>query len=280
MDSLSEMSHHHDMFQTLTKLLATLALTCAFALSPIDVMADTVDVSADGQTYVVDGGVIHHSRYDKDRVEASTCETCHWRISVMCRSWDDAVHGWCPSMLVQCPRDERLAEVFRADSLTRPPSTSTLWHRTGYTCLGDGGPASTVRIREAIRESWRIEVPHFVVTTSPPTNTIVNFPTRVNFQSSATTGQLTRSVAGIPVTFRATALRSYVCKPVWLCAYSTSALGSIHFLRIGEITLYATARWNATYDALGLSGLPVTDDPVIQQAITTVQVTSLHRHLK
>jgi hypothetical protein len=242
--------------------------------------AGTVDVSADGQTYVVDGGVIHHSRYDKDRTEASTCEDCHWRINVLCLSWDDSFHGWCPTMLLNCPRDQRFAEVFRADALTRPSSGSSLWHRTGYTCLTDGGPASTRRIRDSINQQWRINVPPLNVTTLPPNTTLVNLPTKVTYLTAATTGNMSMKVAGIPVTFRARATRSYLCKPTWLCSYSLSSANSISFKRVGSITVYATAVWTATYDALGLTNLPVTDPNIVQSDSATLTVTSLHRHLK
>lgn len=275
-----EFAHHRVMFKNTHRSTLIALITISSSLLSSTAMADTVDVSTDGQTYIVDGGVIHHSRYDKDRTEASTCDTCHWRINVICRSWDDSFHGWCPSMLLNCPRDERLAEVFRADAITRPASSSPLWHRTGYTCLSDGGPASTVRIREAINQSWKIKVPALNFVTSPPRNTIVNLPTKVIYTSNGTIGRFSITVAGIPVSFRAKAARSFLCKPMWLCAYSTETASAIEFLRIGEVTLYATARWSATYDALGLTNLPVEDDPIVQQDSVTLLVTSLHRHLK
>jgi len=280
MDVSGELPHHRRMAKTTLRCICTALIVGAMSLTSSSTMAATVDVSTDGQTYIVDGGVIHHSRYDKDRTEASACDTCHWRINVICRSWDDASHGWCPSMLLNCPRDQRLAEVFRADAKVRPSSTSPLWHRTGYTCLTDGGPASSVRIREAINQSWRIKVPALNFTTSPPRNTIVNLATKVTYTSSGTTGKISITVAGIPVTFRAKAVRSYLCKPLWLCSYSTESASALHFLRVGEITIYATARWTATYDALGLTDLPVEDDPIVQQDSATLTVTSLHRHLK
>ena len=275
------LSFDHGHMKIFGSQLIFAALICVLlSVSQSPSYADTVDVSADGQTYVVDGGVIHHSRYDKDRTEASTCENCHWRINVLCLSWDDSFHGWCPTMLLNCPRDQRFAEVFRADAINRPASGSSLWHRTGYTCLTDGGPASTRQIREMITHRWRINVPQLNVTTLPPNNTLVNLPVKVTYTTAATTGNLTAKVAGIPVTFRARATRSYLCKPTWLCTYSASNLNSISFRRIGAITLYATAVWTATYDALGLTNLPVSDPNVVQSDSVTVNVISLHRHLK
>ncbi len=183
-------------------------------------------------------------------------------------------------MLLNCPRDQRFAEVFRADAITRPSSANPLWHRTGYTCLTPGGPASTRRIRDTINQQWRINVPALNFTTSPPKTTLVNLPTKVNYLSAATTGNLSMKVAGIPVTFRARATRSYLCKPSWLCSYSLTNANTISFRRVGSITLYATAVWSATYDALGLTNLPVSDPDIVQSDAATLIVTSLHRHLK
>lgn len=235
----------------------------------------SVTVSADHETYIVDGGVIHHERFENDRREAATCTTCHWKIHLICKSWSDASHGACPSLSASCPREETVAEVLRADAKERPESSSTLWHLVGHTCVGDGGPASVVDIEHEIHDRWKIPLPTFDFRTRPPFRTLINLPTAVVFASPATTGELKATVAGISVAFRSSAVRRIACTPT--CTINASELV---FAAPGKASINATAMWTASFDALGLKDIPVSDDPIFQRATHSIEVLRLHRFLE
>jgi hypothetical protein len=248
---------------------------CVLALaSPAE--ASIVDVSTDGETYLVDGAVIHHSRFENDRREAASCTTCHWRIHLICRSWSDTAHGACPSLSAGCPRDETVAEVFRADASSRPALDDPLWHQVGHTCVGDGGPASVVLIRQRLDEQWRIPVPRLRFVTRPPNRTLINLPTQIVYSSPSRTGELSASVAGISVHFRAVADRRIQCSPN--CT-SNAVADLISFSAAGVGRISAVATWRATFDALGLTEIPVTDSPIVQQYALSLDVVRLHRFI-
>lgn len=251
----------------------TLAVAIALQISPVS--AATVDVSADGETYIVDGAVIHHDRFENDRREAATCRTCHWQIHLICRSWSDTSHGACPSLSASCPRTQTVAEVLRADAVVRPPLTSLLWHMVGHTCIGEGGPASVIEIEEELEERWRIPLPPFGFVTRPPQRSLVNLPTQVIFQSGTTSVEQNASVVGIPVTFRAFSTRKISCTPLCLLSGTTLA-----FTTPGTTTIRGSATWRASFDALGLTDIPVEKDPIIQRASQTIEVLRLHRFLE
>ena len=235
----------------------------------------SVTVSADHETYIVDGAVVHHERFENDRREAATCTTCHWHIHLICKSWSDTAHGACPSLSASCPREQTVAEVMRADAKLRPEASSTLWHLVGHTCIGDGGPASVIDIEDELHDRWRIPLPIFGFRTRPPFRTLINLPTSVVFSASATTGEMKATVAGISVAFRSTAVRRIVCTPA--CAIDNS---SLVFGIPGNTSINATAVWTASFDALGLKDIPVSDDPIIQRATQTIEVLRLHRFLE
>ncbi len=261
---------------SLIRRFAAAALICTAIGSSISAEAATVDASADGNSYLVTGGVIHHSNYTKDRTEAALCTTCHWRINIICSSWDDARHGWCPSMLLQCPRDQKLAEVFRADALVRPDLTSSLWHRTGYTCLVPGGPASVVRIRQSLTDNWRIPVPPLKLVTKPPTNTLIGLPTKIHVLSALELPDKAKTVAGIPVIFRAQAVRRLSCG---LRCSVNAQHSAVTFSRLGAGRVLTVVSWTAHFDALGLENIPVSDSPIVQRVESFFTVSSLHRTL-
>lgn len=238
--------------------------------------AGTVDVSADGETYLVDGAVIHHSRFENDRTEAATCTTCHWRIHLICRTWSDTAHGACPSLARGCPASESVAEVERAEALQRPPADSNLWHLVGHSCIGDGGPASVILIRQQLRQRWRIPIPPLRVTTSPPNTTLKNLPTQIEFLSPQSLPDKTQILVGIPVTFRATSQRHVMCNPN--CQVDQMQKSFVSVVP-GHHVLTVTAGWTATYDALGLTNLPTNLRPIVQRRSLSLDVVEIHRSL-
>ena len=181
-------------------------------------------------------------------------------------------------MLLRCPRDQHLAEVFRADASSRPNSNDPLWHRTGYTCIGAGGPASVLRIHAMVTGSWRARVPVLRILSSPPGMTLVNLPTRLIFASAAAITAQRVVVAGLPVTVRARATRLWSCESQ-SCTTVAGKVGWFTFTAVQTAQVVATARWTATFDALGLTAQPVGDSPIIQKAVVKFSVIGLHRHL-
>lgn len=235
-----------------------------------------VDVSADEDTYFVRGGVVHHSTYEDDRTEAATCENCHWRLEVLCQTFLVGSQGACPGLRARCGASSRPVAVYRANASSRPPTSSSLWHRTGYSCVGPGGPISTGEINSKLTGDWQVKVPTLTAVTVPPTNTLVNLPTLVKLTSP---GRLIVSkpvVAGVEVTLYAVASRSVSCLG------ASCELPSARTLRFGDTgmaTVTVKATWRGKYDANGLTGIPISDDPIVQSKKYQLQVYSLHRKL-
>ncbi len=252
---------------------STSILWLAILFAP-EASAGTVDVSADGNTYLVDGAVIHHQRFENDRTEAARCTTCHWRIHLICRTWSDTAHGACPSLARDCPADETVAEVERAEASQRPEATSQLWHLVGHTCIGDDGPASVTVIEQELRKRWRIPVPRLTFTTSPPRNTLLNLETFVQMTAATRIPDKTQILVGIPVTFRASSQRHITCTPA--CEFNSVRQSFFPHVS-GSSTVTVVAQWTASYDALGLKNLPVSSAPIVQRRSQPLQVVRLHR---
>lgn len=224
--------------------------------------------------YLVRGGVLHHSTYDKDRTEAATCDNCFWRINPICESWEDETRGWCPSMRLRCPADLQIVEVFRANATTTPPLQSELWRRTGYSCIGAEGPAATGQIINRITSKQFINLPALKFQTHPPSKTLVNLPTRVAFQSPNQIPEKKIQVAGIDVYFRAVASRSISCTN---CSRISNR--TVYWHRSGVMQISGNAIWRASFDALGITGIPITQSFPNQKVDNTLIVFQLNRKL-
>ena len=232
----------------------------------------TTEPSING--YLVRGGAIHHSSYEKDRTEAASCDNCFWQINAICESWEDETRGWCPSMRLRCPADLQIVEVFRANAKSQPPLQSGLWRRTGYSCIGTEGPAATGQIINRISARQFISLPALKFQTFPPVKTLVNLPTRVVFQSPNQLPDRKIQVAGIDVTFRAAASRSISCT-----GCSRISNRTVYWQRPGIVQITGTAVWQASFDALGIKGIPITQPYPNQKVESTLSVFQLNRKL-
>lgn len=265
------------MSSTVTKLLPRLTMCLCLLLSPLPpAAADWVEVSTDGNSFNVRGGVIHDDDYEGDRDEAAMCVNCFWRINAVCRSFLIGSQGACPGLLARCPVGMRPVEVLRANAMTRPADSSPLWHRTGYSCVGDRGPASTGRIRSELTGGWQAKVPALAFRVSPPQRTLVRLPTTVTFTSVGELQVRRLVVDGVEVTLRASASRRVLCGVNW-CTRSGSRTAVFH--QTGSTRLTVKAVWSGTFDALGLERVPVADDPIVQTKYAAVEVKALRRRL-
>jgi hypothetical protein len=265
----------HQKFNT-SRVLVTLFLLINLFSAPPSASAqdEWVEVENAINGYLVSGGALHHSSYEKDRVEAATCEGCFWQIRRICESWEDEYRGGCIAMRLRCPSDMQVVEVFRANAIARPNLESSKWTRTGYSCVGEDGPASTEQIADRILASKFIELPELEFATKPPNRTLVNLPTRVVFNSPSRITDKKIKVAGIDVSFRASANRSVSCSSCLLIDNRT-----VFWQKSGPVEISSTARWRATFDAFGLSEIPVDRTPITQRKLSQLNVFQLQRKL-
>ena len=259
------------------RLLSSIAVTASLLMTPLaPASAEWVEVSTDGDSFNVRGGLIHDDDYEGDRGEAATCVNCYWRINAVCKSFLVGSQGACPGLLARCPVGMRPVEVLRANATSRPSDSSPLWHRTGYSCVGDRGPASTGSIRSELTGGWQAKVPALSVSLSPPLRTLVRLPVAVTFKSAGSLQVRRLVVDGVEVTLRAVATRRVLCGVSW-CAKSGARTAVFHQTGVTSLTVQAT--WSGTFDALGLTGVPVADDPVRQSEVVPVRVKALRRKL-
>ncbi|MEY4323492.1 MAG: hypothetical protein RL410_1273 [Actinomycetota bacterium] len=255
------------MRHLLTSLLVTISL-----FTPVAAHA-SVAVETDGDSYLVTGGVIHDEIYAHDREEAAHCTQCFWKITVICQNWLDAAHGNCPYWRLKCPTSMRLAEVYRANAPSRPPTTSSLWMWQGFTCLHDL-PASTQLIEREVLETWRVLVPPLIVHTTPARNTVVNLMTDIESDSSSVIPSTTRMIGGNEVMVRATSRRTFECNSS--CRYWTHA---VMFRTPGRHALAITALWTGFFSVDGVSDIAIADPPIIQRASLPINAYRVARHL-
>lgn len=258
------------------KLLLPFVIAVVCLALPTPAHAAWVSVTPDGESYLVTAGALFTDNYGGDRKEAATCSTCFWWVHRICASWDDANHGWCPWMLLQCPRDQQLAEVFRADANAFPPLDSPLWHRTGYTCIGDPDLLSARQVTTEVSDSWRMLIPPMGYRISPPGQTLVNLETIVEFSSPSYVTDARLLAGGIEARLYVTANRSVNCRTAG-CRKLTAT--SVLFDRGGTGVLRIRSTWTASYDALGISGLPVSGS-VTQQRDEQLRVWELWSRLR
>ena len=243
---------------------------------PVPAHAAWVDVSTDGNTYHVSGGVIFHERFQGDRTSTAVCVRCYWTITRVCLSYDPADPGQCPDLMSSCPLSMQVAEVREAIADSRPPAESALWKFRGYTCIGKAGPLSFYETQQHLEGAWQSRVPDLQVSTLPPRSTLVNLPTRLVFESTDRLLVSRDVVKGMQVTLRATAHRLAVCATA---PCSTVSSNLFRFGSVAHHALNVTATWSATFDALGLVDLPVTDHPIVQERQVDLAVYSFTRRL-
>ena len=235
--------------------------------------AAALDVEVDGDSYLVTGGVYHSSIYPYDRSEAAHCVNCFWKIVVICKSWSDDAHGSCPYLKLRCPATMRIAEVYRANESSRPPTTSTLWKWMGYTCLSQL-PASTRVIEQEISSMWRVYVPQLVVTTNPPHTTLLHLTTHINLLNGLSMPVVQRDVDGNAVSIYATASRNITCQLA--CSYASAVT---KFIQTGHVAVLLTLRWDGYYSVDGVPFSRIPGPAIVQQTSIPMTVIALKRHI-
>lgn len=220
-----------------------------------------VDVSSDGNSYLVSGGALFHERFEDDREKAATCTDCYWQVQRTCLDFDPFDRGPCPELLASCPKGMTIAEVEFAKGSTKPTWDSSSWKFVSHTCIGPLGPISSKEVIHKIQSSLKVRVPALRVETSPPKRTLINLPIRVKQLSASKIRYSNLEVAGIPVRLWAESTLQIRCQP---CRELPEGLIA---KRSGRIAIEVEARWSAWYSALGISPIKV-GDPQIRQRKT------------
>lgn len=220
-----------------------------------------VDVSSDGNSYLVSGGALFHERFEDDREKAATCTDCYWQVQRTCLDFDPFDRGPCPELLASCPKGMTIAEVEFAKGSIKPTWDSTAWKFVSHTCIGPLGPISSKEVIHKIQSSLKVRVPTLRVETSPPKRTLINLPMRVKQLSASKIRYSNLEVAGIPVKLWAESTLQIRCQP---CRELPEGLIA---KRSGRIAIEVEARWSAWYTALGISPIKV-GDPQIRQRKT------------
>ena len=247
--------------------------------SPPSSSATSVEVVAKSDSYLVSGGVIHHSNFTKDRDEAATCSTCFWKVTEICKSWLDTSHGSCPWLRLQCPVDMQLVQVFRANANSRPEFSSDEWYLVGYSCIGDAGPISTVDISTSLKQSSLQRIPALRIRYLPSNDAILWQALKYEVLSKESFTR-TRRVLDVKVTLHAASSLSFKCKKftqLFQCISTNS--NNLKFNQVGLFNLTATSTWQATYDALGVNGIEVQGVKPSSSTTNLFNVHPLFTHL-
>jgi len=238
-----------------------LLLLASLSISNSAQATSWVDVSSDGNSYLVSGGALFHERFEDDREKAATCTDCYWQVQRTCLDFDPFDRGPCPELLASCPKGMTIAEVEFAKGSTKPTWNSTAWKFVSHTCIGPLGPISSEEVIHKIQSSLKVRVPPLRVETSPPKRTLINLPIRVKQLSASKIRYSNLEVAGIPVKLWAESTLQIRCQP---CRELPEGLIA---KRSGRIAIEVEARWSAWYTALGISPIKV-GDPQIRQRKT------------
>lgn len=228
-----------------------------------------VDVSSDGNAYLVSGGAIFHERYEDDREQAAACEDCFWKVDRTCTDFDAFDRGPCPELLASCPKDMHIAEVRRARGATKPEWDSSSWRYISHTCIGDSGPVSVNEVTHLIRSTIRVRVPALNVQTSPPKRTLINLPTKVRQLSESSIRYSNILVAGVPVKLWAESTLRTQCQA---CLETSKGL---LLKRTGRVAIQVDVVWSAWYTALGIRPIKVQDPQIRQRKTLWIRVSEL-----
>ena len=252
-----------------------------FGLPQVSVpaQASNVEVLAQGDSYLISGGVIHHSNFTRDRKEAASCTDCFWKVQAICKSWQDSNHGACPWLRLQCPSDMQLVEVFRANAVFRPTVISSLWYFVGYSCIGDAGPISTIDLYDHLAKSWIIEVPKLRIRFSPANDAILSHPLKYEILSK-TEFDVARDVFSTSVTLHAQSHIEFACESSFSSKHCISQKSNqIKFKKVGLSYLFAKSIWSATFDAAGILGISVPGPNPTSEIKSLFNVHPLFTHL-
>ena len=215
--------------------------------------------------FEISGSVILDGSFAEAR-EAAACTNCHWRVIRICAAGTLEDRRGCLGFA--CDSADDIAEVWRADAVTAPPSGDPLWTYRGLVCLEQPPvPAATMQL--ALRDHIVRWIPPLTPASLPAGQTLTGLPT---FFRAGQPAQFVASdiVAGVGVVLHAT--------PTWTWDFGHGRIetsvdpgsfwprGSVRhtYPKRGIFRVRVTATWNATFDAGGLLNLPV--DGVVTQS--------------
>lgn len=252
------------------KKLILLLLTLATLTTPSPAVASPwVEVSSDGNSYLVSGGAIFHERYEQDREKAASCRDCYWQVQRTCLDFDAQDRGPCPELLASCPSGMHIAEVQRVRSTTKPEWDAASWRFVSYTCIGKAGPVSTEEVIHTIESSIRVQVPALQVQTKPPKRTLVNLPTTITQLSPSKIRFRNLHVSGVAVQLWAeSALHTK-------CAACFETPDGLRLKKSGRFPLQVDVTWSAWYTALGIRPIQVPDPQIRQRKTLWINVAQL-----
>ena len=256
------------------KLPVLMLLVLSQLVAALPAKAADLSVSREGDSYLVSGSLLLHDSTQIEGRPGSRCSDCHWKFTVICRSWQGTAHGSCPFLLARCPSGWRLAEVWRSQLPSRPLASSDAWVKSGYTCFTDEGPLTVHEVTTRLQQLHRVGVPPLKTRTSPPSTTVTFLPTFVQFVSVRELPVQHIEVVGIPIEVRRTSSAYVSCGRCSL----TSTSGMV-FTSAGPATVTVNLLWNTGFHAEGFPDLDVGLSPIRQRTTHNLTVIPLHRRL-
>ena len=267
-------------FLTSTDVIRFLAalLICALPLGPTAAVEVTAQDSTD--EYLISGATVLDQQFP-DAAAAISCETCHWRIVVICESGSLDDRRGCESLPDTC--DARRAEVWRAMGPDAPAVGDPAWEFRGVTCLRDI-PVAVAHVSGLIPDIARQAIPPLRAGSNPGTTTITNFPTAFFSGQPADHSLPTLDIAGARVTIHV--------RPAWRWDFGhgqplltdqpgsglrTSAVQH-RFPRRGIYRVRVAATWFANYDINDATGFSVSDT-ITQSAAFDIRVREARRFM-
>lgn len=258
----------------------TSIFVCVFVwFSSAPAFCDSINAYPTHDGYIVTGGAIHHDNYSKSRDEAAKCQDCFWRILEICKSWQDESHRSCPWLRMQCPKDMQIVEVFRANTNQKPTINSGEWYFTGYSCIGESGPISTLDIASHLTDSWYLKLPELKIKYFPQHDAILR--RLVKFDVLSDLKIITsKNILGNEVTVTAEANLSFTCSDF---SNSTTCvkqfLNKIKLYQVGLQDVTAKTTWQATYAINQISGIPIAGTKPVFRFPNLFNVHPLFTHL-
>lgn len=251
------------------KLIALLVTFCIAGISSPATASQWVDVSSDGNSYLVSGGAIFHERFEQDREKAATCRDCYWQVQRTCLDFDVHDRGPCPELLASCPSGMHIAEVQRVRSATKPEWDAASWRFVSYTCIGKAGPVSSKEVIHQIESTINVQVPALQVQTKPPKRTLVNFPTTINQLSPSKIRFTNLQVSGISVKLWAESALRTTCQG----CFETPV--GLRMRSPGRFSIQVDVTWSAWYTALGVGPIQIPNPQIRQRKTLWINVAQL-----
>ncbi len=231
-------------------------------------------------SYEISGAVLLNSSF-VEAAAATSCDNCHWRVIRICTGGSLEDRPACRG--ASCEITSQLAEVWRADAVSRPPLGDPLWTFRGTICLTEP-PVPMASLSGGVHDLALRALPVLAPGSQPASSTLTGLPTYFR------TGQPASFVAA-PATVGAVEVIVFA-QPSWSWDFghgpmlTTTDPGGVYpagrvrhtYPKRGLFRVRVTCTWRATYSAHGLTNLPI-DGVITQSAAFDLRVREARRYL-